>query len=738
MNMKRMSLYLGGVVQGVGFRPFVHRLAHELGLGGSVQNRSGQVVIELDGPGTELLAFKHRLLNEAPPLARPVLLSEKESPLSQASEDFLILPSQSDATPDIHLPPDTHLCADCERELFDPSNRRYRYPFINCTQCGPRYTLIEALPYDRERTSMAAFKLCTTCRSEYEDSSDRRFHAEPLACAECGPRLRWNALSGESAFQAAIQALRSGQIIAVRGVGGYHLMCDARNAASVAQLRIRKHRPARPFAVLFSDTQLSEYLLPSDAEINLLHSPNRPIVLITARAQHHLAPDIAPGMRRIGAMLPHSPLQALLLADFGSPLVCSSGNLSGDPICLEPAEAESRLAMIADGFLHHDRPILRPAEDSVWQCHADRASPIRLGRGDTPHEWRLPAKLTAPTLALGGEQKVCIALGWEDRVVMSPHIGDLEHPESMHWLNRVVNDLCRLYQISPTRIALDAHPQYHCRRWAEGRSLPMHEIWHHHAHASALAAEQPASENWLTFTWDGVGLGPDAQLWGGEALLGRPGNWQRVACLRPFRLPGGEAASRECWRSAAGVIWEAGKTCPPWHARIDQLNMAWQKGVNSPSTTSIGRLFDAAAAMLGVCTMASYEGEAPMRLQALAESVSTGPVWPVIWGQHEGFWQLDWAPWLDLLQDDRLGVAERAWAMHDALARSAAELIEKLQLPPQTRIGACGGVFQNSLLVSRLQQALGDTPLCTPHRQPANDAALALGQIMEMLARDHA
>ncbi|MDO6385658.1 carbamoyltransferase HypF [Uliginosibacterium sp. 31-12] len=741
MSLQRRHLTLSGIVQGVGFRPFVHRLAHELSLGGWVQNRSGQVQIEIEGLADTLDSFSLRLIKEAPPLAKPQILENTRQAIAQSRRDFVILASHTEDAPDIHLPADTHLCADCRRELFDPANRRFRYPFINCTQCGPRYTLIAELPYDRERTSMASFPLCPACRAEYENPAERRFHAEPLACPVCGPQLRWHDETGEAALQAALSALREGQIIAVRGVGGYHLMCDARNATTVTRLRARKQRPARPFALLFDEcgedgnAMLNEYLAPNPGELALLHSPQRPIVLIEACAHHALAAGIAPGMRRIGAMLPHSPLQALLAADFGAPLVATSGNLSGEPICLDPADAEARLGRIADGFLHHDRPILRPAEDSVWQCAAT-PMPIRLGRGEAPQEWQLPGRLAQPTLALGGEQKVCIALGWEDRAVISPHIGDLDHPESMAWLARVVADFSRLYRVTPERIALDAHPHYRSHQHAVTSALPLHEIWHHHAHASALAAEHPQIKNWLTFTWDGVGLGPDGQLWGGEVLLGVPGHWQRVASLRPFRLPGGEAASRECWRSAAGLFWEAGLSCPPWHPQLELLRQAWQGGLNSPSTSAIGRVFDAAAAILGVCTQASFEGEAPMRLQALAESVSEGPLWPIHWQTEAGLWLLDWQAWLAGLRDLQIPVAARAWALHDALARAAAELIFLLALPGETAIGGCGGVFQNRLLTERLQDHLGARPLLLPQRQPPNDAGLALGQLMEILAKD--
>lgn len=738
----RLQLCVSGTVQGVGFRPFVHRLACELALGGWVQNRSGTVWIELDGEDAALAAFCVRVIHDAPPLARPQIQHHHSEPLAMARRGFAILPSSCDEAADIHLPADTHLCEDCRRELFDPRDRRYRYPFINCTQCGPRYTLIASLPYDRPRTSMAAFPLCPACEAEYRDPHNRRFHAEPIACPTCGPQLSWRGTTTatrDAALHAALGALREGGIIAVRGVGGYHLMADACNDVAVARLRQRKQRPARPFAVLFDEdgddgtAMLRRFLRPSAEELRLLRSPQRPVVLMAQAEPAGLAVCIAPGMPRIGAMLPHSPLQALLSEGFGGPLLATSGNLSGEPICLDPHEAEARLGQIADGFLHHDRPILRPAEDGVWQVLGGQATPIRIGRGEAPQAWRLAKPLAQPTLALGGEQKVCIALGWGDRAVVSPHIGDLAHPESLDWLARVVADFTRLYEVEPRQIALDAHPHYRSRQWASAVGLPSTEVWHHHAHASALAAEHPAIGHWLCLSWDGVGLGPDGTLWGGECLLGAPGDWQRVARLRPFRLPGGEAASREGWRSAAGLLWEAGRAAPRWHPQIDTLHAAWQRGLNSPLTSAIGRLFDAAAALLGICTNASFEGEGPMRLQALAETVEDGPHWPVVWALNDGLWELDWAAWLDGLLDEHVGKAHRAWALHDALARALPALIERMALPQSLTLGGCGGVFQNALLVARF--AAQGLAVKLPQRQPANDGGLALGQLIEVAAR---
>ncbi len=732
-------LVLSGIVQGVGFRPFVYRLAHELGLAGSVQNCSGRLEIVAEGQAAHLQAFTARLVSDAPVLARPVL--HDVAVLEPAGlTGFAILPS-IETSADIHLPVDTAPCPDCLAEIRDPANRRYRYPFTNCTHCGPRYTLIEALPYDRARTSLAAFSLCPACSAEYRNPLDRRFHAEPIACPDCGPQLAWKegdaSASGEAALQSAITALKAGRIVAVRGVGGYHLMCDARNESAIATLRSRKQRPSRPFAVLFpeNESRLAEDLVVTAGELALLQSPQRPIVLLARSGHSRLAPSIAPGLNQVGAMLPYSPLHELLTGDFGGPLVATSGNLSGEPIATDPFEAEARLGRIADAFLHHDRAIVRQAEDSVWQVYPQHGPvPLRLGRGMAPLEYRLPQPLAVPTLALGGELKVTLALGWGNHAVISPHLGDLEHPESLDLLRRVAADFCRLYQVQPQRLVLDAHPGFQSREWAQSRGLPIHEVWHHHAHASGLAAEHPAIADWLILSWDGVGLGPDGTLWGGEALRGRPGHWQRVARLRPFRLPGGEAASREPWRSAAGLLWECGEAAPQWHPQLALLHAAWQRGLNSPKTSAAGRLFDAAAALLGLCSTASFEGEGPMRLQALAEQVNEGPCWPAGWRWQDGLPELDWQPWLAPLQDACVDPALRAWAFHDALARAIAMLPERLGLPETTPLGLTGGVFQNRLLVSRIAARTPNRPVYLPQRIPPNDGGLAFGQLVEATA----
>ncbi|MEO8332969.1 MAG: carbamoyltransferase HypF, partial [Gallionella sp.] len=562
---------MGGRVQGVGYRAFVFNLAERFGLSGVVQNLTGEVLIEAQGEAAVLDAFAAALVSAAPPLARPQVISCQPIPLRE-SDGFEILLSAVAAQPNIHIPPDNYLCDDCRREMLDPRDARYRYPFINCTQCGPRYTLITRMPYDRPNTTMADFALCAACRAEYEDPRNRRFHAQPLACPVCGPHLSFVAaheraheyIGGDAALAACVAALRRGEIVAVKGIGGYHLMCDALNPAAIARLRASKHRPHKPLAVMFP-WQGEDGLQHVRAELQLdavtqaaLCDVSRPIVLIPRRTDSTLPDSIAPGLREIGVMLPYSPLHHLLLESFGQPLVATSGNVSGEPVLTDNAEVEARLGKVAQAFLHHNRPIARPADDSVLRVISGKPRLLRAGRGIAPLEFDLPFTFPEPLLAVGGHMKNAIALGWGNRAVLSPHIADLDAPRSLEIFEQVIADLQQLYGVTAQGIVCDAHHGYASSRWAAKQGLPLRRVYHHHAHASALAFEGSLDKTWLTFTWDGVGLGEDGTLWGGEALHGKAGAWQRVASFKPFHLPGGERAGREPWRSAAALCWESG------------------------------------------------------------------------------------------------------------------------------------------------------------------------------------
>ncbi|MFZ5523268.1 MAG: carbamoyltransferase HypF [Pseudomonadota bacterium] len=784
---------MGGRVQGVGYRAFVFNLAERFALGGVVQNLTGEVMVEAQGESAALDAFGAALVSDAPPLARPQVISCQPILLRELN-GFEILLSAVSSQSNIHIPPDNYLCDDCRREMLDPRDRRYRYPFINCTQCGPRYTLVTHMPYDRPNTTMADFPLCAACRAEYEDPHNRRFHAQPLACPVCGPHMSFAAphervhecVSGDAALAACVAALRRGETVAVKGIGGYHLMCDALNTAAIAQLRASKHRPHKPLALMFP-WQGEDGLQRVRAELQLdavtqqtLCDVSHPIVLIPRRADSTLSDAIAPGLREIGVMLPYSPLHHLLLESFGSPLVATSGNVSGEPVLTGNADAEARLAGVAQAFLHHNRLIARPADDSVLRVIAAQPRLLRAGRGIAPLEFDLPFSLPQPLLAVGGHMKNSIALAWNDRAVLSPHIGDLDAPRSLEIFEQVIADLQQLYGVTAQALVCDAHPGYASSRWAAKQGLPLRRVYHHHAHASALAfeasldstnfnskvrqggdervtqtvqiARQGSSEeanavslkkwNWLAFTWDGVGLGEDGTLWGGEALLGKPGAWKRVASFKPFRLPGGERAGREPWRSVAALCWESGLE---WNSSARDavlLKSAWQQGLNAPATTAVGRLFDAAASLLGLIDSASYEGQGPMLLEAAANhDWAQGETEAIALPLHEDENSLliaDWTPLLHALRREEVPVAQRAMQFHLSLAHSIVAQAQRIYArAPFDAVGLTGGVFQNKLLAELAVQQLAAAGFeaYLPQQAPCNDGGLALGQLIEATYR---
>ncbi len=730
-----------GRVQGVGFRPFVFRLAQRFGLSGRVQNLAGQVLIEAEGETSVLDAFGAALLSDAPPLAQAEMI-RAEKIAYRRLDHFEIMPSATTAA-QIHMPPDYFMCADCSREMQTTHERRYRYPFINCTQCGPRYTLITQLPYDRANTTMAGFALCPACRSEYENPLDRRFHAEPIACPACGPQLCFvtphSQAAGTAALDGCIAALQQGEIVAVKGIGGYHLLCDARNAAAISRLRARKQRPHKPLALMFpwrgADglEQVQQELETDTSARALLCDPARPIVLLRRRSDSTLPQSIAPGLNEIGAMLPYSPLHHLLMDGLGGPVVATSGNVSGEPVLTENAEAEQRLGNVTQIFLQHNRPIARPADDSVMRIVAGKPRLLRAGRGIAPIELDVPGGFARPLLAVGGHMKNTVALGWGKRAVLAPHIGDLDAPRSLAVFEQVIADLQQLYRVQAQAIVCDAHSSYASSRWAARQGLPLIRVWHHHAHASALALEHGPQKTWLMFTWDGVGLGEDGTLWGGEALHGRPGAWQRVACMRPFRLPGGERAGREPWRSGMALCWESGLDEQPSATDTTLLKKAWQQGLNSPVTTAVGRLFDGAASLLGLIDNASYEGQAGMYLESAAAGEAEAVDLPLE-QDASGLFTADWRPLVPALLRADVPVAQRALQFHLSLAHAIVAQAQRMQaLTPFDLIGLSGGVFQNKLLaeLTVAQLAAAGFTAHLPQRLPCNDGGIALGQLVE-------
>ena len=622
--MVRTRLVVTGTVQGVGFRPYVYRLAHELALDGWVLNDAHGVVIEVEGPGDAVAELIARLRPEAPPLA--IVEQVREVPCSPVSEhgfEIRASPASSGAV-DAPVSPDSATCADCLAELRDPGNRRYRYPFINCTNCGPRFTIVRGIPYDRPRTTMAGFKMCADCQAEYDDPRDRRFHAQPNACQVCGPAL-------SLPLEQVVDALRGGAVVALKGIGGYHLACLAADEQAVATLRARKHREDKPFALMVGSLAMAKALVTLDPlETELLCSPQRPIVLAARRADADVAPSVAPHTQELGVMLAYSPLHQLLLDDIGAPLVMTSGNVSDEPIAFADMDARDRLAGTADLLLTHDRPIATRTDDSVLRVARGRVLTLRRSRGYVPGSLSLPVPTEVPLLACGAELKstFCVAKG--QRAWVSHHIGDLHNYETLDSFRTGVEHFQQLFELRPELVVHDLHPEYLSSKYAAERvGVELLGVQHHHAHLAACLAEHgldPGAQA-IGAIFDGTGYGLDQTVWGGEILLGDQAEFERIGHLLPVAMPGGEAAVREPWRMACSWLSAAGagEAVPDTlHGEVEehswsQVRKLAQTGLASPLTTSIGRLFDAVAALCGIRARINYEGQAAIELEAACD-----------------------------------------------------------------------------------------------------------------------
>ena len=743
--MKRLRIEVQGVVQGVGFRPTVYRLALERGLSGSVWNHARGVTIEAQGEAASLESFLHALRHEVPPPARVSGLSSQDLLEVAGEAGFRILASDEGGAIRPVIPPDLALCAACAEELETPGERRHRYPFTNCTYCGPRYSIIASLPYDRPHTAMAAFPLCPDCAKEYADPLDRRFHAQPIACPACGPRLSLlqpdgaKLSEGDAALQGAAAALIGGQVLALKGLGGYQLLVDATSVEAVDRLRARKQREDKPFAVMFPhEAALAAACDLSDAERSALVSPEAPILLLRRRFPGSVVATVAPGNPRLGVFLPYTPLHQLLLAAVDRPLVCTSGNLSDEPMAFEEGEALRRLGSLADVFLTHDRPILRPVDDSVLRVDGDGPTLLRRARGFAPLAMPLAGCEEAPTiLALGAHQKATVALLHRGQLIMSQHLGDLTSLEGADLLARTVADLLSFFEVRPERLACDLHPDYASTRLAERLAaewqVPLVRVQHHHAHGAACASEQGLKVPVTALTWDGTGLGSDGSLWGGEALRLEGGLFQRLGHLQPFPLPGGEMAVREPRRSACGLLWACrGAADPPpglasafagneW----DLLQTLLEKKLRSPLTSSMGRLFDAAAALAGLQTRRGFEGQAAMALE-FAAGDSVAP--PYAFDLQGGI--ADPAPLVEELLADVAAGREAAFIaarFHAALAELA---LAWARLGGLSDVVLSGGCFQNARLTALVQARLAGAGFRV-HRHrlfPPNDGCISLGQ----------
>jgi hydrogenase maturation protein HypF len=767
-----------GLVQGVGFRPFVYRLACELGLGGWVCNDPAGVLIHAEGDAEALARFEECLRGAAPRAAAIGSLTRQPAPPA-GCETFRVAPSRpgtvTGAT--LRVPPDRAVCEACKEDVTDRPDRRHGYPFTTCTDCGPRYSILRALPYDRAATSMDRFPLCAACRAEYEDPSCRRFHAEPIACPACGPRVvlcdeRGRPLAREGdAVRAAAAHLREGRIVALKGLGGFQLLARADSSEAVARLRRRKARPGKPLAVMLPSLEAARRLARlGPAEARLLTSPENPIVLVELlpgvvpspaqggypQGASHLAPEVAPRLNKVGLLLPTTPLHALLLAGLGFPVVATSGNRSEEPIAIEEAEARASLADVADAFLVHDRPILRRADDSVVGVIAGEPVAVRLARGYAPlplpalERWANARGGQGVTLlATGAQQKVAPALWTGSQAVLGPHVGDLDGLNAQAAYRRLAAELPALYGCAVGGLVCDQHSDYFTTAWALASGLSVAQVQHHHAHAAACMVEHDLLDREvLAVTWDGTGYGPDGTIWGGEVMRASATGYERLASLRPFPLPGNEAAVRQPNRVALGILAEAlgheavladadllGRLGLSGPTARTLLRMA-ARGVNTPWTSSTGRLFDAAAALLLAAREVSYEGEAAVWLESVADPDETGayplPLDPGDAGVPRG----DWRPLFRALLADvrrRVAVPVCAARFHNALARWAGEVVAS---HPGPDVVLSGGCFLNGPLTVRTQEAIErlGRRVYRHSRIPPNDGGLAVGQLAIGLA----
>lgn len=743
----RRRVRVEGAVQGVGFRPFVYRLAGELGAAGWVENTPQGVTIEVEAPPDKLDTFFSRLQTELPPHAA-ISWIESLDIVPLAARDFAIRESDNAGLVTTGILPDLATCPECLREINDPANRRYRYPFTNCTHCGPRFSIVEDLPYDRANTTMRAFVMCEACRAEYENPLDRRFHAQPNACPVCGPKLRLLDTSGrklavcDDALKAAAQLIAHGLIVAVKGLGGFHLIADARRDETLARLRERKHRYEKPFAVMCPSIEYAQTLcVISNAERDALLSAAAPIVLLRSRG-NEVTPNVAPDNPYLGLMLPYTPLHHLLMGELGFPVVATSGNVSGEPIVTDNAEALEKLSGIADAYLVHDRPIARPVDDSVMMMVEDAPVMLRRSRGYAPAVFKLDTGENT-IIATGAHQKNVVAVAHGGRVTLSQHLGDMDTMPVQEVFQHALADLQSVFRTEPTVAACDLHPDYPSTRYAHQTHLPVVPIQHHHAHALACLAEHRLNGPALAVVWDGTGYGVDGTIWGGEFLHVDERRCQRVASLRPFRLPGGDRCAREPRRCALGVLYELyGRSFPRevldfTDRELDILTTALEQGVNAPVTSSMGRLFDAVAALIGLRQRCSFEGQAAMALEFVQDRAETDKWYPFdvtpVTQTNRGIERsLDWGPMMAALLNDPSGNAAIAARFHNTLAMMIKAIASEVG---EQNVILTGGCFQNRALLEKAIQVLrkaGFTPFW-PQQYPPNDGGIAFGQIVGAL-----
>jgi hydrogenase maturation protein HypF len=753
--IKHFYITVTGVVQGVGFRPFVFRVAKELGLKGSVSNTASGVKIHIEGKKEKIDKFIEYLKSNPPPLAKVESINVEELELARF-ERFEIISSDSKSEKVTSVSPDVTLCEECLKELRDPANRRYAYPFINCTNCGPRYTITKTVPYDRPNTSMAKFEMCPECKREYEDPMNRRYHAQPISCWNCGPKLTLLDNTGNiicetevstpyrgldfSPIKESAKRLKNGEIVAVKGLGGFHLMCDASNENSVKLLRERKRRASKPLAIMVKSIDevrsLAEF---NEIEEEWLTSRERPIVLLKKRVGSNLAPSTAPNIDRIGVMLPYTPLHELLFDYIDFPLVATSANLSDEPIIRDSKELIEKLGSVVDAVLDHDRDIVNACDDSVMQVAGTQPLWLRVARGVAPLTFALKEPIDRKILAVGANQKSTIALGFGDRIVLSPHIGDLKSIEAMDYFERTINTFKRFYDFTIDVIVHDRHPVYETTKWAKEQKsknsgLKILEVQHHYAHALGVMAEYGlVDEEVVAFCWDGTGYGDDGSIWGGEVMIANAKRFERIATLSPFKLIGGERAVKEPRRTALSLLFEVFTleevlelsllTVKEFSVgEIKMFHKAWERGINSPKTSSMGRLFDAVSSLCGICQVSGFEGESGMLIEANAKKEDAKP-YPFTIENGRVMWQ-------DMVREivknpDQKVTASRFLA---TLVEMVFVIAEKYRDKP---LLFAGGVFQNRALVEKILARCKDEnrEFYFPSKVSPNDGAVALGQM---------
>ncbi len=747
----RVRLRVTGTVQGVGFRPYVYRLANELGLAGSVLNDERGVLIEAEGSPAAVTALLERLPRDAPPLAAIEALEHQPLP-ARGEHGFRIVASEHRGEAGAPVSADSTTCAECLAELFDTDDRRHRYPFINCTDCGPRFTIVRGVPYDRPLTTMAGFRMCPACQAEYEDPLNRRFHAQPNACPACGPQLslltadRSPLAHRDGALRIAVTALREGAILAIKGLGGYHLACIAADERVTATLRARKHREDKPFAVMVKDLDAARKLVKlGEQEQAFLAGRERPIVITRRLPQAPVAVAVAPRSRELGVMLPYSPLHHLLLADLGQTLVMTSGNVSDEPIAYRDEDALERLAGIADLFLIHDRPIETRTDDSVLRAVDRRGPPllIRRSRGWVPRDIELPFAAPRPLLACGAELKSTFCVVKGRRAWVSHHIGDLENYETLQSFTEGIDHFERLFAVRPEVVAHDLHPEYLSTKYAlERQGLEPIGVQHHHAHLAACLAEHREVGPAVGAIYDGTGLGTDGTIWGGELLVGDLAGFERAGHLYPVRLPGGARAVRQPWRMACAWLRASlGQEVPapaPIASEVDERR--WlevggliDSGVASPTSSSMGRLFDAVASLCGLRQSVNYEGQAATELEAAADPAERD-FYPLHLSRQDGKLVLDARETIRALSADLLAdipIATVAARFHNSVASATASALVLLAAERSVGVAVLsGGAFQNRLLLERVSANLRQSGLrvLVPQRLPPNDGGIAYGQ----------